>query len=285
MNPRAATGLQVTFLTFAVILLAAPLSSLVAGLAWWSDGQRAVINRGSALLLGAAVLLAFPALRAACRAALAVPIPQRCQAEVSAVALAQLPIVFAGVGTTVLIAWILGGPAAMAERMRSSMSEEAALARALEPHAVLITIAITAVLAPIVEELVFRGFLYHAWKRQLGAVPAMLLSAATFALYHPSVASSFIVAIVLTCVYQRTGSLRAAMLVHAVHNVLLFYPLMGHVVLPAERPLAGELATWLPHLACLGLVALLLPAYAWLARRGARCDIPPTQPLHAALPR
>src|SRR5205085_3035847 len=90
MNPRAASGLQIAILIFAVVLLAAPLGAAIAGLAWWSEPQRALVERSIALLLGAAVLLAFPALRRACRAALALPIPPQRQREVALVAAAQL---------------------------------------------------------------------------------------------------------------------------------------------------------------------------------------------------
>ena len=79
------------------------------------------------------------------------------------------------------------------------------------------------VVAPIAEELFFRGVAYNAWIRERGPRFALYGSAALFALIHGSVfalAPIFALGIALALVYRRTGSLPAAMAMHAGFNAI-----------------------------------------------------------------
>ena len=53
-----------------------------------------------------------------------------------------------------------------------------------DPTSVLFIAVIGTTLAPICEEIVFRGFLQPLLVRSLGAVPGILLAAAAFGLMH-----------------------------------------------------------------------------------------------------
>ena len=108
-------------------------------------------------------------------------------------------------------------------------------------------------LAPVIEELVFRGMLFRAWERDWGWLRAAIASSFVFAFMHPAVyISQFVAGLIFVCLYRRTGSLRAAIVMHAIYNVSLWYPLAGRFVLPAGRE-SGRLDVWMPNLVCLGL--------------------------------
>jgi membrane protease YdiL (CAAX protease family) len=74
--------------------------------------------------------------------------------------------------------------------------------------------------APIFEEFIFRGLIFGGLRRSFGVWPAVLASAAVFAIVHPtfSIAPVFVMGVCAALVYERTRSLLAPMLVHAVYN-------------------------------------------------------------------
>jgi len=78
------------------------------------------------------------------------------------------------------------------------------------------------VLAPVSEEMVFRGFLYPALKRFSHPFVAATVVAGMFAVIHLSLSALlplFILALLLTLAYEWTGSLAAPILVHAGFNL------------------------------------------------------------------
>jgi uncharacterized protein len=84
--------------------------------------------------------------------------------------------------------------------------------------------------APLVEELFFRGFLYPAVARWTGSVASILITAAAFAGLHgaqlayawPPLLVLFGVGVVLTFIRARTGSVATCVLVHMGYNFVLF---------------------------------------------------------------
>jgi membrane protease YdiL (CAAX protease family) len=76
-------------------------------------------------------------------------------------------------------------------------------------------------LAPVAEEILFRGFLYGVLKRYLGGVGAAVLSAMLFAAIHMNLASLpglFVLALGLIFAYERSGSIFVPMGMHALFN-------------------------------------------------------------------
>jgi uncharacterized protein len=81
-------------------------------------------------------------------------------------------------------------------------------------------------LAPLMEELFFRGFLYPVLARRLGLPIAVFLTALGFALLHLAQLGSawgpvlviFLVGIVLTMVRAKTNSVAAGVLIHMAYN-------------------------------------------------------------------
>jgi len=122
------------------------------------------------------------------------------------------------------------------------------------------------ILAPLTEELVFRALLYRTWEAQWGWLPAMLASSALFAAYHPNFVPAFLGGILYVCLYRRTGSIWAPIVVHAAFNVLIWFPLLGQFIFPRGLDAPGDLQSWWLHLAALFAALVAIPAYVSLAR-------------------
>lgn len=96
------------------------------------------------------------------------------------------------------------------------------------PLGKLITTLQAVFLAPLVEEVIFRGILFEETRRALGAAPAYFVSSLAFALLHyPGLGALpiFVIALSLAFAYQRYG-LPASVMIHAFQNTvatLLFY--------------------------------------------------------------
>jgi CAAX protease family protein len=81
-------------------------------------------------------------------------------------------------------------------------------------------------LAPLMEELFFRGFLYPVLARRLGVLIAVLITALGFALLHGAqlmfswgpVLVIFLVGLVLTMVRAKTNSVAAGVIIHMAYN-------------------------------------------------------------------
>lgn len=90
------------------------------------------------------------------------------------------------------------------------------------------------VLAPLLEELVFRGVLFAWLRRRLSFVPAAALAAAPHAAVHfdiGSMAALFAIFMALAWLYERSGSLWTAVIAHGGHNLIS----MGLALAAAER--------------------------------------------------
>ena len=96
-----------------------------------------------------------------------------------------------------------------------------------------------AVLAPVCEEFLFRGFFYAVGKRYLGPLASGFASALLFAAIHESAtafAGLFVLAVCLTLAYERTGSLLVPIGMHALYNSaslgVIYLQATGHFPAP-----------------------------------------------------
>lgn len=88
------------------------------------------------------------------------------------------------------------------------------------------------VAAPLVEEFIFRGFLYGVLKRHFGSLAAMSASALLFAAIHqniPAIPMLALLAIGFTLAYELTGSLWTPVVMHVIFNsisvvAIFFFP-------------------------------------------------------------
>lgn len=286
MKTGTASGLQIAFFTFAVLLLVVPITG------WLSQGltgtaeERVLLRKALPLAIAAAILFGVPRLRRLCHDLLRQPVPLEARLEVAIVAGAKLFLPMALVSGYALWHWTQGGEADLSRFVGTWRSEEAEIARAFKPAHLVTTFAVAGFLAPVIEELVFRGLLYKAWERRLGWAGSMILVAILFGLYHPLFWTAFAGSIVFACLYRRTGSLWAPIIVHAIFNISLWYPLLGRYVIPRSPEAATDLSQWGFHLAALLIAAIVLPWYIWLARhKGGPASLPtPIASAHGALP-
>lgn len=96
-------------------------------------------------------------------------------------------------------------------------------------------IVMAVIVAPVAEEILFRGYFYGVIRRYGGRLAAILTSSLLFAAIHvhlPSMLGLGILAVILCLLYERTGSLWATITMHATFNattiaVLILWPEMA----------------------------------------------------------
>ena len=91
----------------------------------------------------------------------------------------------------------------------------------------IVTVVVAAVVAPVTEEIMFRGVLQPFFRRYLGGAGSIIVVAVLFSLVHEPTsrfmmtpALIFPLALALGYCYHRTQSLTAPILLHALHNLL-----------------------------------------------------------------
>ena len=95
------------------------------------------------------------------------------------------------------------------------------------------TIVLTAVIVPIIEEVMFRGVLYR-WLRKFSSMTmAVGLSSIVFGMVHGIVhliPALTILGVVLAWSYERTGSLWAPILIHGIFNGIMMLLVYGIIL-------------------------------------------------------
>lgn len=87
--------------------------------------------------------------------------------------------------------------------------------------AIIILVLMAVVVAPVVEEIIFRGCIYRFLKSQTTLLGAQILSGAVFAMLHANLLSFVplvLVGVLLARAYEKTGSLAVAIWFHAFFN-------------------------------------------------------------------
>ena len=86
------------------------------------------------------------------------------------------------------------------------------------------------IFAPILEEVLFRGYLLRRWSHKWGVIRAIAFSSLIFGVAHPDIISATIFGVAMCIVYLRSGSLIGPILFHAAWNLLFwlweYYALM-----------------------------------------------------------
>jgi membrane protease YdiL (CAAX protease family) len=120
--------------------------------------------------------------------------------------------------------------------------ETGVIEAALEQANPVVLVVALVVVAPIVEEIFFRGIVYNAWQREYGERRALYGSAVLFGTIHASVFAFLPIVglgIVLALVYRATRSLPASIALHATFNaitvaitLLIRYEIIEHFPIP-----------------------------------------------------
>lgn len=147
---------------------------------------------------------------------------------------------------------------------------------------VVLAVIATVLVAPVVEELIFRGFLLSGLRKTFSPYVAALLSAVAFSLMHMSPEQTvyqFVLGYACALIVLQSGNLLASMLVHAVSNGITlvldtrvgdYFDKFLHVL--TKTPALAVLSTVLLALACGAAVWFLCRAVGKLSKRGQTCE-------------
>jgi uncharacterized protein len=151
---------------------------------------------------------------------------------------AWLPIGIGAGLVGLVVVGVVGAVLSQIGLQQNQIEHEFGFVRTEGPVAFVLVLIFAAVVAPIVEELFFRGFLFGLYRRRQPVWLAYIASSVLFTLLHliPGQMNLtqmaglsigiFLLAMLLAWLYQRTGSLYPGMLAHAVNNatgLILFY--------------------------------------------------------------
>ncbi|MEM7790316.1 MAG: type II CAAX endopeptidase family protein [Verrucomicrobiota bacterium] len=98
---------------------------------------------------------------------------------------------------------------------------------------ILILFVLAVFLAPLVEEIIFRGCIYRFLKSKAARLPAQIFSATLFGLMHQNLLALFpliVVGIILAHIYEKSGSIYVPICFHACFNAfsLIMLFLLSH---------------------------------------------------------
>jgi hypothetical protein len=122
----------------------------------------------------------------------------------------------------------------------------------------------SAILTPILEELVYRGIVYTRLKRHLGIIPAVLLSALIFGLMHFNIVQfiyAFVLGIMLALFMEHTGHLYGAIAGHMTVNLISVVRTETGIL---DATVDGSAFAWTISIAFLIVGVILL--YGWFGR-------------------
>jgi len=77
---------------------------------------------------------------------------------------------------------------------------------------------IVVIVAPAVEEILFRGFLLHRWAHKWGTQRAIVVTSLLFGILHADVLGHFVFGVVMCLLYVRSGTLRLPIAAHMLNN-------------------------------------------------------------------
>jgi membrane protease YdiL (CAAX protease family) len=142
----------------------------------------------------------------------------------------------------------LSALAAVAYRSLSNgdpfMPDSAAeLADRMDARSAMVVAILAVFLAPVVEEVFFRGFLFNALRRVCPATVAACLQAALFGIAHayrpPAMILATCLGLALAGVYQWRKTLLAPMFVHGLYNAVGAIAIAGSIAASAHAPVLG----------------------------------------------
>lgn len=131
----------------------------------------------------------------------------------------------------------------------------------------IINVMLLVVIAPIVEEVLFRGFLLNRWWKKYGVRKAVIYSSIAFGILHVDFIGGIVFGIVLSLIYVKTKSLIGPIVAHASNNAVLALWLVTEGVVTGDisaATLDEFRAFW--WLAILG-AAVGVPWLVWFCRR------------------
>lgn len=92
----------------------------------------------------------------------------------------------------------------------------------LAPYLNMVDFTIAVILAPFVEEFLFRGVMLHRFTIKWGIRPAILVSSVIFAFLHTDIIGAFIFGVVMCVLYIKTSSILVPIVAHMINNLLAY---------------------------------------------------------------
>lgn len=103
--------------------------------------------------------------------------------------------------------------------------------------------------APVFEELMFRGYLQNLWRHRWGVWTGVLLSAFVFGLWHlQNAVFAGVVGVAYSFVYLRTGSLWPGTMLHALNNLVVAPFALSHFFAWKDPAAITAPAAWVPEI-------------------------------------
>ena len=139
------------------------------------------------------------------------------------------------------------------------------VARPGAPNAIvtnLLMLTLLVVAAPVVEELVFRGFLFGRLQAKYGTAWAVWVSSILFGILHADIFGAVLFGVIVCLVRIKYGTLIAPMLVHAGNNAVVFL-LVGADALFISEPPERTLAEFYSYLWAAPVAALIGAPWLW----------------------
>lgn len=136
-------------------------------------------------------------------------------------ALVLLAVVALIVATSVIIVVL----SKLAPSLDLAQDQEIVFTQAKAVGEIALAFVALVVIAPIVEEIVFRGFMLPTFAKKFGWRPAVLMTSLLFGLVHWQLnvgIITFIMGLLLAWLYKKTGSLWPAILFHSLKNLVAF---------------------------------------------------------------
>ena len=130
-----------------------------------------------------------------------------------------LVVILASTSLVAGTGWLGGVVGAVQSGERLIMNTESLPAR-------LVLFVLICIIAPVVEELIFRGFVYAGLRRHMSLAGAVVGSALLFALMHNTPEALLpigLIGIVLATLYERNRSIVPSIICHALNNTLVFF--------------------------------------------------------------
>jgi hypothetical protein len=145
--------------------------------------------------------------------------------------LAKLPrLIFEGIGGYGVLLVVLAvtgfGRSAILSALSAAQSGEGLVMNVHATPAKVLLFLLICVVAPVVEEMIFRGFIYAGLRRRMSVFGAVIASALLFALMHNNPEALLpigLIGIVLAALYERNRSIVPSIICHALNNTLVFF--------------------------------------------------------------
>ncbi len=85
-------------------------------------------------------------------------------------------------------------------------------------------------IAPIIEEIIYRGFFYSPLRRRFGIFPGIIISSLIFTIWHfgvdiKGIINIFLVGVLLAYIYEKTMSLLPCIIAHGIINLSWIMPI------------------------------------------------------------